>query len=867
MAKLNFLLLAGWAAKLAAAKDVYLDWNITWVNASPDGFERPVIGINNQWPCPQIDVDVGDRLIVDVYNGLGNQSTGIHWHGFYQYATGVMDGTTSVTQCPIPPGSHMQYHFDVNQTGTYWYHSHNMGQYPDGLRGAFIVHDPSPPFQFDEEFTVTLSDWYHQQMPDLLNKYESPENYAAFGGNEPLPDSGLINDSSNAKIKVQPNKTYLVHIICIANWPGHAWAFDQHEMTVVEVDGTYVDPYPVGDQFLRVAPGQRMGVLIHTKNDTSQNFAVFNTMDVNMMFFYENRTIPDGYNPNVTAWLVYDEAKPLPAPPSFNDFDFVDDLVFVPVDKEALLQPVQHQIILDTFMTEINGVTRFTVNNQTYLPQDVPTLYTANTIGPELASNPEVYGQVNPFVIKGGEIVELVINNHHNNLHPWHLHGHQFQVLQRTVPDGGYFTGNYFSNVSQTPVRRDTIMVQNHGHTVLRFRADNPGVWLLHCHIEWHVESGLIATIIEAPETFPQSVRAPPNSHYQACAAYPADNSGNAAGKQGLDLAGANTQVPTEDHGAMYTKTAAAFPPASHSVSLHTSSTVPPAPKPTTSAPPVPEQPPASTNANSPPPEQPPAPTPTQQHSSPPLPEQPSPKPAGNQPAPQAPAQAPTPTAPAPQEPAPEAPATQDPVPQAPAPQAPAPEAPAPQDPVPQAPAPQEPAPEAPATQAPAPEAPAPQQPAPQVAPVYPTPHPDGGVPAPEGPVPHPVYEQPAPPHNQPVYVYSGDSQGIWPQPHTDNGHAQIGDGSDGPPTVADSHDVKGPWPNPHVDQSHAQVPDGPGNPPIVASNGDNKGPWPQPYNNDGYLEEGGHVIKTHDSGPDDLPKGYEYWEPYEHTQ
>lgn len=120
MAKLNLLLLAGWAAKLAAAKDVYLDWNVTWVNAAPDGFERPVIGINGQWPCPQIDVNLGDRLIVDVYNGLGNQSTGVHWHGFHQYHTGVMDGASSVTQCPLPPGEQMQYQINVGLTSGHY---------------------------------------------------------------------------------------------------------------------------------------------------------------------------------------------------------------------------------------------------------------------------------------------------------------------------------------------------------------------------------------------------------------------------------------------------------------------------------------------------------------------------------------------------------------------------------------------------------------------------------------------------------------------------------------------------------------------------------------------------------------------------
>ena len=424
-----------------------------------------------------------------------------------------------------------------------------MGQYPDGFRGAFIVHDPKPPFQYDEEFTITLTEWYHRQMPDLLHEYQSAENLAA-GGHEPIPDSALINDSNNAQFKVLPNKTYLVHIACVGNWPGHTWVFDGHDMTVVEVDGVYIEPYTVGSKMLRIAPGQRTSVLIHTKPDASQNFAIWDTIDINMMFIYENRPIPDGYNPNVTAWLVYDESKPLPPPPVLHEFNFVDDLDFTPLDRQAALGPVDKQIVLDTFTAAIDGIPRFVVNNHTYIPQDVPSLYTAKTIGKDLASNPEVYGQVNPFVVKYGEVVEIIINNYHNNLHPWHLHGHQFQVLQRTDVDGGYFNGT-IGDLGHPPVRRDTIMVQNYGHAVIRFKADNPGVWLLHCHIEWHVEAGLIATIIEAPETFEQ-VEAPPKDHLAVCAAYPDPSNGNAAGKQGLDLNGANTKVNTDNHGAMY---------------------------------------------------------------------------------------------------------------------------------------------------------------------------------------------------------------------------------------------------------------------------------------------------------------------------
>jgi iron transport multicopper oxidase len=518
-----------------------------------------------------------------------------------------------------------------------------MAQYPDGFRGPLVVHDPKAPFHYDDEFTITLSDWYHQQMPGLLNSYLSESNMQGFNGQEPLPDSGLINDSTNTKIKVLPNKTYLVHIVCLGNWPGHTWVFDGHEMTVVEVDGVYVDPYPAGEKFLRIANGQRMSVLIKTKPDTSKNFAIWDTLDTNMMFVFEGRSIPPGYNSNVTAWLVYDEAKPLPAPPVFGpDFHFVDDLNYVPVDHEPLLEPVNKQIILNTGSKEINGVQRFTVNDKTYMPPKVPTLYTANTVGPEFASNPAVYGQVNPFVVKYGDIVEIVINNHHNNLHPWHLHGHHFQVLQRSDINAGPYRGLY-PNVSTTPVKRDTIMVQNKGHAVLRFRADNPGVWLLHCHIEWHVEAGLMATIIEAPETFPQSVNAPPKSHYNVCAAYPAPISGNAAGNDGTDLSGLDTEVTPGSTGALYQgKANAAPPPAPKPTNTQAPSQAPapkptttkapsqaPAPKPTTTKAPSQARPPKPTHTN--------APTPKPASPRPPAQQSPAPKPIAQEPAPPAP--------------------------------------------------------------------------------------------------------------------------------------------------------------------------------------------------------------------------------------
>jgi iron transport multicopper oxidase len=90
------------------------DFTVGWVTANPDGaFERPVMGINGQWPIPYIVADVGDRVIVNVVNELGNQSTGLHFHGLYQNGTTHMDGPVRVTQCPIAPGGRFKYDFEV----------------------------------------------------------------------------------------------------------------------------------------------------------------------------------------------------------------------------------------------------------------------------------------------------------------------------------------------------------------------------------------------------------------------------------------------------------------------------------------------------------------------------------------------------------------------------------------------------------------------------------------------------------------------------------------------------------------------------------------------------------------------------------
>ena len=114
MAILSSLLLTGLLPLVRAATVTY-DFNITWVIANPDNaFPRSVVGINNKWPIPSIEVTKGDQLIVNVENQLGNVSTGLHFHGLFQNGTNEMDGAVGVTQCPLKPNQRMTYNFTVS---------------------------------------------------------------------------------------------------------------------------------------------------------------------------------------------------------------------------------------------------------------------------------------------------------------------------------------------------------------------------------------------------------------------------------------------------------------------------------------------------------------------------------------------------------------------------------------------------------------------------------------------------------------------------------------------------------------------------------------------------------------------------------
>lgn len=131
----------------SASKVVTHHFNIGWIDASPDGYDRPVVAINGHFPPPTIYVTIGDELIIHTTNNLGNSSATLHFHGLWQKGSTAQDGPFQVSQCGVPANESFTYQFfvgcpllwpqlltdildQVNQAGTFFYHSRELIEKP-----------------------------------------------------------------------------------------------------------------------------------------------------------------------------------------------------------------------------------------------------------------------------------------------------------------------------------------------------------------------------------------------------------------------------------------------------------------------------------------------------------------------------------------------------------------------------------------------------------------------------------------------------------------------------------------------------------------------------------------------------------------
>jgi iron transport multicopper oxidase len=371
----------------------------------------------------------------------------------------------------------MTYKFVLDSPGTYWYHSHVTGQYVDGLRAPVIVEDKSLPWTYTDEYVLSLSDWYHTQSTAIVNAFQSP-GAAPF---TPNPDNIIMNDGVFSSYKMTPGETYLFHILNVGGFPSFYVNFANVQFSVIGVDGTTTQNTSTPANTLYVGAAQRYRVLVVApENPTTQG--AFTVVVDSTMFEtpYSGRTALFGtldyglsapssaYNSSLAAGTLLNT---IGAP--------ADDLTFKPLTTVDLYAPVTKQFILNFNLGLVDNIGRGIINNITYLQQKVPTLYTTLTAPQNLRNNSAIYGQINPLIASYNDVVEIVIINQSPLKHPWHLHGHQFQVVARGAPNATYDP----SVTDPVPMMRDVVGVQGNSYVVIRFQATNPGVQLRKSYI------------------------------------------------------------------------------------------------------------------------------------------------------------------------------------------------------------------------------------------------------------------------------------------------------------------------------------------------------------------------------------------------
>jgi len=391
--------------------------------------------------------------------------------------------------------------------------------------GAIIIQDPpeTDPFRlaYDEERTVMLSDWYHQPTGPLLAHYLSPES----AGREPVPNSGLINGKNIFDCsKVQPanlecnpgersvfhflpGRRYRLRLINTSAAAAFLFSVDEHKLQVIEVDGTDINPIMVDS--LPINTGQRYSVIL-TTNQEMKNYWMRAEMgtaclpktatNLDPIVLAEVRYKGAGNEaPTSTGRFQPEPAKkgePAAVNPAFEAACLDPDLYSLhPLQPQPILEPISKSIRVQiTFKADpVDNITRGYLNDITYA---------GNAWRPTILQNldPVETFEVAQHVMKidkRDSIVQIIMENPHGGEHPFHLHGHTFQVIAQG--EGVYEEGKTQLNAIN-PLRRDTATIPRNGFTVIRFKADNPGVWSLHCHIEWHVTTGLVMQIVELPD-------------------------------------------------------------------------------------------------------------------------------------------------------------------------------------------------------------------------------------------------------------------------------------------------------------------------------------------------------------------------------
>jgi FtsP/CotA-like multicopper oxidase with cupredoxin domain len=411
--------------------------------------ETEVWAYNGVEPGPILRVRQGTPFRAAVENGL-TETTTVHWHGIR--LPNAMDGVPNLTQKPIKPGERFDYAFTPPDAGTFWYHSHDdsLIQMGRGLAGALIVEEPDPP-QVDRELLWTVQDWRltgdAQITPGFNNRME-----AAMDGR--VGNTVTINGRVPDAVRVRAGERIRLRLLNAAIARIMALRFDGHRPMIVALDGQPCEPHEPPNGRILLGPAMRADLILDMQGEPGRSYRVVDD-------FYDRLAY-------TLARLEYDKTSPVRPHPSDAPLRLPANPVPHPDLKTASLHDVQLQGGMMGGMGMAGGMmggdAAWAINGQSMTGDGSPGM-------PPL------------FEIARGRTCILDMRNDTAWWHPMHLHGHSFQVLDRDRKPEPH------------DVWGDTVLVRPRERVRVAFVADNPGDWMLHCHVMEHQVGGLMTII------------------------------------------------------------------------------------------------------------------------------------------------------------------------------------------------------------------------------------------------------------------------------------------------------------------------------------------------------------------------------------